>query len=138
MTDGTDCDASPLAWLGSEQLKSQLHETLLEILRENPSLLSTASTLAGKSADRPSSMWCMPGEGKDPTSTRPSTCPHSPELSAVLAAAGLIRVARCRAVISATGIARRRTLYGGARRWTKSFVGLCGPLQEAAPLGPGM
>ena len=66
-TDNTDGGASPLARLRSEQLKSQLHEALLEILRENPSLLSTASTSAVKSADRPYSMWCMPVESKDPT-----------------------------------------------------------------------
>ena len=66
-TDGTDGGASPLAGLDSEQLKSQLHETLLEVLRENSLLLTTAPTSAGKSADRNSRMWCLSGESKNPT-----------------------------------------------------------------------
>ena len=63
-TDGTDGGASPLAGIRSEQLKSQLHETLLEILRENPSLLSTVSTSAGKSADRPPACGACRGKAR--------------------------------------------------------------------------
>ena len=63
VSDGSDGGSSTLpTCFAPAELKAQLHDALLEVIRENPGLLSLESTTDGKSTDWPASMWCMPGK----------------------------------------------------------------------------